>query len=81
MCWHGLFFGFSGLESGVNLGVFCVVRESAQCLFYGVCFLIEVLLGFGFFVKMGVAGHFRTARSGVYMVIGETDSVIRFGFL
>ena len=26
-------------------------------------------------------GHFRTARSGVYMVIGETDSVIRFGFL
>ena len=25
----GSFRGFSGLESGVNLGVFCVVRESA----------------------------------------------------
>ena len=70
-----------GVGIGGEFGVFCVVRESAQCLFYGVCFLIEVLLGFGFFVKMGVAGHFRTARSGVYMVIGETDSVIRFGFL
>ena len=26
-------------------------------------------------------GHFRTARSGVYMGAGLTDSVIRFGFL
>ena len=33
----------------------------------------------GWFWRGG--GHFRTARSGVYMVIGETDSVIRFGFL
>ena len=39
------------------------------------------LLGFGFFVKMGGAGHFRTARSGVYMGAGLTDSIIRFGFL
>ena len=51
---------------GVGIGgvsaVFGASCESAQCLFFGVCFLIEVLLGFGFFVKMGVAGHFRTAR-------------------
>ena len=33
----------------------------------------------GWFWRVG--GHFRTARSGVYMGAGLTDSVIRFGFL
>ena len=33
----------------------------------------------GWFWRGG--GHFRGARSGVYMGAGLTDSVIRFGFL
>ena len=81
MCWHGCFLGVLGFGIWGFFGLFLVFCESAFYVFFGVCFLIEVLLGFGFFVNMEVAGHFRTARSGVYMVIGETDSVIRFGFL
>ena len=54
MCWHGLFFGFSGLESGVNLGFFCVVRESAFGGFAGFvccfgCCVVSDFLGFWIF--------------------------------
>ena len=52
----GCFLGGLGVGIGGVSGVFCCGRESAQCLFYGVCFLIEVLLGFGFFCKNGGCG-------------------------
>ena len=73
----GVFWGFWGLESGAFLGFswfFAKVRLGCLLGLFG-CFSLVC----GWFWRGG--GHFRTARSGVYMVIGETDSVIRFGFL
>ena len=46
-----------------------------------VLFVVLVVVWSLIFWGSGFFGHFRTARSGVYMVIGEIDSVIRFGFL
>ena len=44
-------------------------------------FLIYLLVLSLIFSDSGIWGHFRGARSGVYMVSRRTDSVIRFGFL
>ena len=69
--------GVWGLESGAFLGFLehlAKVRWGCLIGLFG-CFSLVC----GWFWRGG--GHFRTARSGVYMVIGETDSVIRFGFL
>jgi hypothetical protein len=48
------------------------------CGFCAGCLLFGVLFAAGFGMSWWC---FSGARSGVYMVIGETDSVIRFGFL
>ena len=46
-----------------------------------VLFVVLVVVWSLIFWGSGFFGHFRTARSGVYMVSRRTDSVIRFGFL
>ena len=74
------FWGFGGWNRGRFWGFLLLSRKCVLCVFWGlffVCSIIRALI-FCFFENFG---HFRTARSGVYMVIGETDSVIRFGFL
>ena len=38
--------------------------ESAFYVFFGVCFLFDVLLGFGFFVKCGLRGTFALRGQG-----------------
>ena len=73
----GVFLGFWGLESGAFLGFLehlAKVRWGCLLGLFG-CFSLVC----GWFWRGG--GHFRTARSGVYMGAGLTDSVIRFGFL
>ena len=44
-------------------------------------FVVLVVVWSLIFWGSGFFGHFRTARSGVYMVSRRTDSIIRFGFL
>ena len=46
-----------------------------------VLFVVLVVVWSLIFWGSGFLGHFRSARSGVYMVSRRTDSVIRFGVL
>ena len=75
-----VFWGFGGWNRGLFWAFPGFLRKCVLCVFWGLFFVCSIIraLFFCFFENFG---HFRTARSGVYMVIGETDSVIRFGFL
>ena len=76
----GSFRGFSGLESGAFLGFFAVVAK-VRLGVLRVLFVVLVVVWSLIFWGSGFLGHFRSARSGVYMVSRRTDSVIRFGVL
>ena len=66
---RGRFWGFLALTAKVRLGVLRVL------------FVVLVVVWSLIFCDFGKWGHFRSARSGVYMVSRRTDSVIRFGVL
>ena len=66
---RGRFWVFSCLSAKVRLRVLCWL--------FSICRFLRGLIFWG----LRFLGHFRGARSGVYMGAGLTDSVIRFGFL
>ena len=74
------FWGFGGWNRGRFWGFLLLSRKCSISSFLNPFFIFSHLRLLIFRIFQNPR-HFRTARSGVYMVIGETDSVIRFGFL
>ena len=75
-----------GLRPARGTSVIRVMSQSVRLAKVRLSILLRLFVDYSFvrsliFCIFENQGHFRGARSGVYMVIGETDSVIRFGFL
>ena len=75
-----LFGGFGGWNRGRFWGFLCGSRKCSISSFINPFFIFSHLRLLIFRIFQNPR-HFRTARSGVYMVSRRTDSVIRFGFL
>ena len=76
----GCFLGFGGWNRGRFLGFLLLSRKCSISSFLNPFFILSHLRLLIFRIFQNPR-HFRTARSGVYMGAGLTDSVIRFGFL
>ena len=74
------FWGFGGWNRGCFWGFLLLSRKCSISSFLNPFFIFSHLRLLIFRIFQNPR-HFRTARSGVYMGAGLTDSVIRFGFL
>ena len=74
------FWGFGGWNRGSFWGFLLLSRKCSISSFLNPFFIFSHLRLLIFRIFQNPR-HFRTARSGVYMGAGLTDSVIRFGFL
>ena len=74
------FGGFGGWNLGRFLGFLLLSRKCSISSFLNPFFIFSHLRLLIFRIFQNPR-HFRTARSGVYMGVSLTDSVIRFGFL
>ena len=74
------FWGFGGWNRGRFWGFLRLSRKCSISSFLNLFFIFSHLRLLIFRIFQNPR-HFRTARSGVYMGAGLTDSVIRFGFL
>ena len=74
------FWGFGGWNRGRFWGFLLLSRKCSISSFLNPFFILSHLRLLIFRIFQNPR-HFRTARSGVYMGAGLTDSVIRFGFL
>ena len=74
------FWGFWGWNRGRFWGFLLLSRKCSISSFLNPFFIFSHLRLLIFRIFQNPR-HFRTARSGVYMGAGLTDSVIRFGFL
>ena len=74
------FWGFGGWNRGRFWGFWSILRKCSISSFLNPFFIFSHLRLLIFRIFQNPR-HFRTARSGVYMGAGLTDSVIRFGFL
>ena len=76
----GVLWGFGGWNRGRFWGFLLLSRKCSISSFLNPFFIFSHLRLLIFRIFQNPR-HFRTARSGVYMGAGLTDSVIRFGFL